>query len=201
MGIFLKERNKLYKVTLTEKSALTHNTKRFKFSFPDSNNTLGLQTCNFLLISVDIDGKSYIRPYNPISDFKTKGYFELAVKIYPKDKTNPTKGIVSRYLDSLKIGDSIDIMGPRGAVEYHGRGLFMIQLGKGIDDFNVQKFSKIGLIAGGTGITPIFQFINIVKSENDVKVWLIYCNKTLEDIIFHKEIEVIKNRYSHIKVW
>jgi cytochrome-b5 reductase len=49
---------------------------------------------------------------------------------------------MSQYLDHMKIGDFIDVRGPKGKFDYTP---------------NMKK--AIGMLAGGTGITPMFQII------------------------------------------
>jgi cytochrome-b5 reductase len=45
-----------------------------------------------------------------------------------------------KYLRNLEVGDEVEIRGPKGAMRYR----------KGM-------VKEIGMIAGGTGITPMFQ--------------------------------------------
>lgn len=47
---------------------------------------------------------------------------------------------MSTYIDNLKIGDTIQVLGPKGTFEY-----------------KKNKYRKIGMLAGGTGITPMLQ--------------------------------------------
>lgn len=56
------------------------------------------------------------------------------------------------HLDGLKIGESILMMGPKGKLTYQGRGRFDIKVKQ---DVNVRKAKQVGMIAGGTGITPM----------------------------------------------
>jgi ferredoxin-NADP reductase len=48
----------------------------------------------------------------------------------------------------MRIGDKVKMEGPKGLLNYEGAGKFVIKK---------QPFTKakIGLIAGGTGITPV----------------------------------------------
>ncbi|KAJ1484174.1 hypothetical protein T484DRAFT_1797853 [Baffinella frigidus] len=65
-------------------------------------------------------------------------------------------GKMSRFMDSLKIGDKITIQGPFGHIEYKGRGNFE----------NMRKpmplVKHVGMVAGGTGITPMLQHVGMV---------------------------------------
>lgn len=61
---------------------------------------------------------------------------------------------MSQYLDSLVPGkDTLDVRGPVGFIECTGDG-FMVQ-GRWLEA------AHINMIAGGTGITPMFQVIKV----------------------------------------
>lgn len=57
---------------------------------------------------------------------------------------------MSQYLESLAIGDSIEVKGPLGHVHYLGRGRYTL-------DGDAHTATHISMIAGGTGITPMYQ--------------------------------------------
>ena len=57
---------------------------------------------------------------------------------------------MSLYMESLALGDTLKVKGPRGHFEYKGRGQFFV---KGKARFE----KKIGLLCGGTGMTPAYQ--------------------------------------------
>jgi len=80
-----------------------------------------------------VDGEEVVRSYTPSSSNSDKGFFDLVIKVYPKGK-------MSQFIDKLKIGESIDVLGPTGRFEYEKN-----------------KFKHIGMLAGGTGITPMLQ--------------------------------------------
>ena len=57
---------------------------------------------------------------------------------------------MSQHLESLAIGDSIEVKGPLGHVHYLGRGRYTL-------DGDAHTATHISMIAGGTGITPMYQ--------------------------------------------
>ncbi len=63
-------------------------------------------------------------------------------------------GRMSQYLEELAIGDTIDVKGPLGHFVYEGRGYYRSH---GTPGFA----TKLSMIAGGTGITPMFQVIKV----------------------------------------
>lgn len=56
--------------------------------------------------------------------------FYLNYKVYFKNvhPKYPEGGKMSQYLDSLNIGDTVDIRGPSGKLTYVGRGEFVVTL-------------------------------------------------------------------------
>ena len=56
---------------------------------------------------------------------------------------------MSQHLNSLSVGDTVDISGPAGKVVYLGRGYIRVKLpGK---PEQIRFATDVGLIAGGTG--------------------------------------------------
>ena len=56
---------------------------------------------------------------------------------------------MSQYLESLKVGDTVDIRGPSGKVIYLGRGYFRVKEPGQPEEIRFTE--QVGLIAGGTG--------------------------------------------------
>jgi len=104
---------------------------------------------------------------------------------------------MSQHLDSLTIGSVLDIKGPLGHIEYQGKGHFMVS-GK-------PKFAKkLAMLAGGTGITPIYQIIQSVLSdpEDETEMFVVYANRTEDDILVREELEGWASKYKErLKIW
>lgn len=87
--------------------------------------------------------------------------------------------------------------GPKGHLDYHGRGNFTItKKNKGVKYHK----RKIGMIAGGTGITPMLQVIRaVLRDKSDTtELWLLFANQTEDDILLRKELEEIPNLRFHL---
>jgi ferredoxin-NADP reductase len=85
---------------------------------------------------------------------------------------------LSQYLETLNVGNSIKCRGPVGKLKYFGNGTF--------EKFGVplENKTKIGLIAGGTGITPMLSIAQAsLLSGEGFKISMLYSNKTLGDIL------------------
>eukprot|EP00878_Enallax_costatus_P004942 GHUV01005198.1.p1 GENE.GHUV01005198.1~~GHUV01005198.1.p1 ORF type:complete len:307 (+),score=67.97 GHUV01005198.1:76-921(+) len=153
---------------LTRIDQLTHNTKRFLFSLPEPKMRLGLPTGQHItFLAKDADGKDVYRPYTPVTDDDTLGAVEFVIKIYPHGK-------LTQIMDKMKVGDTMLMKGPRGRFQYAR---------------NMKR--AIGMIAGGTGVTPMYQVAAaILKDPKDTtKISLIFGNLTADDILIKQELD------------
>jgi len=134
------------------------------------------------------------RPYTPITSDDTKGYFELLIKIYDN-------GRMSQYLDHLNINDPIEARGPLGRIHYDRIGHFTNQITSNqIDQLDCKK---IGMIAGGTGITPMYQIIQeILKNPKDTtQIYLIFGNVSIDDILLENELKQLQKDHRNFVVY
>lgn len=95
----------------------------------------------------------------------------------------------SNYLDTMSIGEELDVKGPVGEIEYLGHGHFKI-------NDKPFHFDRINLIAGGSGLTPHWQLIHaILADESDrTQISLINSNKTFDDVLLYDELERLHGR-------
>ncbi|KAI6661046.1 NADH-cytochrome b5 reductase 1 [Oopsacas minuta] len=148
---------------------------------------------------------SVSRPYTPTSLQDQKGYFELVIKVYfagvhPKF---PDGGKMSQHLEQLNINDTVNVKGPRGKMTYRGGGVLSVTDALGKNERTV-RVSEIGMIAGGTGITPMYQIIQaIFLDENDTtKINLLFANQTEEDILIREDLEQFSRKYpNRFNLW
>jgi cytochrome-b5 reductase len=68
---------------------------------------------------------------------------------------------MSQYLNDLPFEESISIRGPFGKLNYLGDGYFKILTKFKPLTYRENVFKKVGMLAGGTGITPFYQVISI----------------------------------------
>lgn len=189
---------------LIEKEEISHDTRRFRFALQTPKHILGLPIGKHLYLSAKIDGKLVVRPYTPTSSDDEVGYFDLVIKVYFKNvhPRFPDGGKMTQHLESMSVGDKIDVRGPSGHLTYRRKGAFEIAESGKPTKFVQSK--KIGMIAGGTGITPMLQIIQAVfKDEKDTtEMWLLYANQTEADILVQEELEAIQKKYpSRFRLW
>ncbi|KAF4949072.1 hypothetical protein FGADI_9146 [Fusarium gaditjirri] len=159
---------------LKQKTLIAPNVYRLTFSLPTTSTILGLPIGQHVTIKADVDGESVARSYTPVSNNSDLGVLELVIKAYPDGK------LTSKYLATLEVGDEVLFRGPKGAMKYQP---------------NFCK--KIGMIAGGTGITPMFQVIRAIceHDRDTTEISLIYANRTEQDILLREELDRFARRY------
>ncbi|EAW23313.1 cytochrome b5 reductase family protein [Aspergillus fischeri NRRL 181] len=154
---------------------LSPNTKRLRFEFPDKEAVSGLHVASALLTKFKPHGaeKPVIRPYTPVSDEEQPGYLDLVVKVYPN-------GPMSEHLHSMNVDQRLEFKGPIPKYPWEAN-----------------KHKHICLIAGGTGITPMYQLARKIfkDPEDQTKVTLVFGNVREEDILLKKELQELENTY------
>jgi len=161
---------------LMEVYEVNHNTRKYRFSLDDPNQKLGLTVASCLVVSAPIgkNGEPEVRPYTPVSDPNDRGFFDLVIKTYPQ-------GVMSKHMSTLVPGDSLQFKGPYSKIDVTP---------------NMKK--KIGMVAGGTGVTPMFQVINeILKNPNDkTEISFVYANLTEKDILLKDQLDQLALRHT-----
>lgn len=190
---------------LVDKESLTHDTMRFVFALPSKEHVLGLPTGQHVYVSARINGSLVVRPYTPVSRQNHKGYVELVVKIYRKNTHPrfPEGGKMSQYLENLEPGDFLDFRGPSGLLVYSGRGEFSIRAEKKAEP-RIRFARELGLIAGGTGITPMYQLAQEVLSDpNDsTRISVLFANQSEDDILIRDLLEKLRDEHpDQFKIW
>ncbi|KAJ5157082.1 NADH-cytochrome b5 reductase 2 [Penicillium canariense] len=178
--IELKDRPKVFNgewvdLKLANIETLSHNTKRFRFEFDDKEAVSGLPVASALLTRFKPAGaeKNVLRPYTPTSDEDVPGYLELVIKAYPG-------GPMSEHIHSMNVDQRLSFKGPLPKYPWEAN-----------------KHDHICLIAGGTGITPMYQLARrIFKNPEDrTKVTLVFGNVSEDDILLKKELQDLENTY------
>eukprot|EP00644_Phytophthora_capsici_P005116 jgi/Phyca11/524943/estExt2_fgenesh1_pm.C_PHYCAscaffold_10159 len=178
-------------LVLISREVVSHDARIFTFALPAKDLRLGLPVGNHVFLYAKINGKTVVRAYTPISSEsdEDRGFVSFLIKVYfaGDNPVHPEGGLFSQYLDGLHLGQQIQIKGPLGHFTYFGQGNFSLEA----TNCHARKF---GFIAGGTGITPVFQVIRaILENPNDqTKVALIYCVRLERDLLLRKELEVLQ---------
>ncbi|KAL1346422.1 hypothetical protein HN51_020078 [Arachis hypogaea] len=166
--------NNFKEFELIKKTQLSHNAARFKFALPTPTSVLGLPVGkNILARGRDSSGAEVMKSYTPITLDSDVGYFELVVKMYPNGK-------MSHHFRQMKVGDKLAVKGPKGRFSY-----------------KPGQVRAFGMIAGGTGITPMFQITRAIleNPKDKTKISLLYANVTVDDILLKEELDNFASKY------
>lgn len=158
----------------------THDTRRFYFALPDSEGELNLPVASCIVAKfTDGDGKDVVRPYTPTSNNSTPGRFEVIIKRYPKSK-------MGNHVFSMRPGEELLLKGPFEKFPY-----------------KPNQWTHIGMVAGGTGITPMYQVIQHVigNPKDKTKLSLVYGNNARRDILLANELCELQKTYTNFQLY
>ncbi|OXA50991.1 NADH-cytochrome b5 reductase 2 [Folsomia candida] len=195
--VALQDSDTKYPLKLVEKKHLSHDTRLYRFALPSDNHVLGLPTGQHIHLSARVNESLVVRPYTPGSHLNIFTYFR---NVHPKF---PDGGKLTQYLNDLPIGHTIDCRGPSGRLIYNGRGEFAIRADKKSEPVTV-NVTKVNMIAGGSGITPMLQIVKHVfkDSKDPVSLSLLFANQTEEDILCREDLEKIRDEQpDRFKLW
>ncbi|KAI1378338.1 ferredoxin reductase-like protein [Hypoxylon crocopeplum] len=170
---------------LKEKTVISHNVAIYRFSLPAPTSLLGLPIGQHISIGAAIaqpDGstKEIVRSYTPISGDHQPGYFDLLIKSYPT-------GNISKHMASLAVGQTIRVKGPKGAFVY-----------------TPNMVRHFGMVAGGTGITPMLQVVRAIirgrAAGDKTEVDLIFANVTEQDILLKEDLDALAKEDAGFRV-
>ncbi|XP_050046143.1 NADH-cytochrome b5 reductase 3-like [Dermacentor andersoni] len=201
--VLLADQGAYYTVALQDRMPLTHNVRLLRFSLPDPSQRLGLRPCEHVYLHAHLGGRVVVRPYTPVSLCDQRGTFDLIVKVYAGDDSAavPGGGVMSQYLDQLAPGDEIQVQGPKGRFVYEGRGRFALVR----DPYRrLPPAARLGLIAAGSGITPMLQLLRHMFAEplDRTDVVMVDVNSTQDDIIAREELEGYAQLFSrNFSIW
>ncbi|KAK4766162.1 hypothetical protein SAY87_007804 [Trapa incisa] len=160
---------------LIKKTQISSNTARFRFALPTPTSRLGLPAGQHVVCrGRDAQGVEITRSYTPITLDSDSGHFELVVKMYPN-------GRMSHHFRQMRLGDDLPVRGPVGPFKY-----------------SPGQVRALGMIAGGSGITPMFQLIRaILENPKDrTSIYLVYANTTFEDILLKEEMDDLARKFT-----
>ena len=153
---------------------VNHNVKRLTFALPEDDSVTGMSPVTSMLTRHTPEGAfiPVFRPYTPVSANDEPGHVTFMVKRYPGGKG-------SNKMHSLVPGDSMKF--------------------KPLEEFiyKPNEFSHMTFVAGGSGITPIYQLTSAIlrNPEDKTRISLIYANNTEEDILLKSEFDELARKF------
>ncbi len=154
------------------------------------------------------------RAYTPYSGNAQRGFVDILIKVYfpipgvaaPGETAAPKPifegGKMTMLLDSIDPsfsqdnGMSVELKGPLGHFTYLGNCEIKWKPANAI-----RKVRKLAMIAGGSGITPIWSTLKAIADEalsptsahlDPIQIWIIYGNRTEQDILIREELERLR---------
>ncbi|KAF4674654.1 NADH-cytochrome b5 reductase 3 [Perkinsus chesapeaki] len=204
------KKGRSFNAMLIDKTDVSHDVRRLTFALPHQNDILGLPIGHHVKLTADMPNprtglapvETVSRPYTPVTLDDRHGSFQLVVKIYPsgQDERHPDGGWMSQYLDKMVPGvDSINVMGPVGRLTYKGHGIFDIVRS---ECQSCNGIKNLGMVAGGTGITPHYQIIQyVLKNKDELNMSLLCANRTPDDVLLGPELAMLADQHpSQLKV-
>lgn len=149
----------------------TSNVASFRFPRPAG---LDYEAGQFLFITLRVGGQELSKHFSFSSSPTEQGHIEFTKKF--------TDSEFSAALKALKPGDWARIDAPFG-------------------NFTYGDEPKIGMLAGGIGITPLISICKYcTDTRSPTKVTLLYGCRTEADLAFRKEFEEMQQQNSNLKI-
>lgn len=124
-----------------------------------------------LTIGVDIHGMRHWRCYS-ITSLPGEATLAITVK-------RVAGGLVSNWLhEGLRVGMTVAALPPAG--QFHPR----------------MPAGDLLLLAGGSGITPLYSILRYVLSQSQGRVRLIYVSQQADNVIFRQQLASLQDRYA-----
>lgn len=132
----------------------------------------------YVSLCLEIDRIKTTRPYSISSSPTEHGYWDLTIR-------RVENGLVANYLlDRAAIGQTLVSTGPQGNFCFNP----------------IVHAKEMVCLAGGSGITPFISMIREIVSRGlERTVYLLYGSRTLEDAIFHRELESMAAKYHALR--
>ncbi|KAJ9465239.1 NADH-cytochrome b5 reductase 2 [Diplonema papillatum] len=172
--------NEFNNFPLLSKERAAHDAQLLTFGLPSKDHVMGMTVASCVVTKfTDSKGEDVIRPYTPVSRVGDKGTFDLLVKKYPNGK-------MGTHLHDLKEGESIALKGPFKKIQ-----------------INSNEHPAIGMVAGGTGITPMYQVVRHLLDDpvDKTQLSLIFANRSEADILMKAELDDMLAKYDRLKVF
>ncbi|MCK5628691.1 FAD-dependent oxidoreductase [Candidatus Bathyarchaeota archaeon] len=162
----------VFEVKVIEIIERTPDVKSFRFSKPSG---LEYKPGQFVFIKLRAEEGFMTKHFTISSSPTEQGFLEITKKL--------TGHPYSNALNSLKIGEKVTIVGPKGFFTFQGEG------------------EKIAMLSGGVGITPLRSICRYctdkaIKSD----IVLLYGNRRQEDIVFRSEFDLMQEENKRLRV-
>ncbi|AFZ79480.1 NADH-cytochrome B5 reductase, putative [Theileria equi strain WA] len=136
--------------------------------------------------------KEVKRKYTPIYIDAAKRQIHFLIRIYGPCEEFPDGGKFTRFLDKLEVQDSLKVIPWKPKYRLVEEAVIRV-LGRRLE------YKVLNLIAAGTGITPFVRLLTHYQNT-PVSVNLIYCNRSIEEIMLKELFDTLTCSNSNIRV-
>ncbi|KFA74390.1 hypothetical protein S40288_03965 [Stachybotrys chartarum IBT 40288] len=208
------EQKKWKKTQLVLKKTISHDSRIFRFSLGHDDQLLGLPVGQHVYVRVKRTNKAtgevetVQRAYTPYSGNQQRGFLDILIKVYfPIDAIDAKPafcgGKMTMLLEGMPVGVesdelSVELKGPLGHFTYLGNHEVEWK-----PAHRIRKVRKLAMIAGGSGITPIWSTLKAIADEyaacpsserpDPIQIWVIYGNRTEQDILIREELDELSH--------
>ncbi|BFZ56072.1 hypothetical protein PYCC9005_003114 [Savitreella phatthalungensis] len=173
-------------VELVERTILSKDSRLLRFKLDHDDQLLGLPCGQHLFLKTRCPKTDdlVMRAYTPVSAHDARGFLDVLVKVYFATDDWPLGGKMTNALDALRPGDRLSVKGPTGHFEYHGHGNFT-------KSGALRTKKNFWMVAGGSGITPVYQVIRQVHNDpkDPTRCTLLDSNRFEEDILCRNDLD------------
>lgn len=166
---------------LGEVIPITHDVALFRFLLNNPDDEFNLKPCSTLQgcykHGVQAMDQCY-RFYTPVTPNHTKGYFDIIVK-------RKQGGLMTNHLFGMHVGDKLLFRNVAFKIQYRAN-----------------KWDHVGMIAGGTGFTPMLQIIRHALTEplepgkvDKTRLSMLYCNRTENHILLKGMFDLLAKEF------
>lgn len=149
--------------------------------FNTGNNSFSYKPGQFINLTQNIDGETLTRSYSLCSCPDDDERPAITVKLVPGGRMS------SYILDHATEVQEWEIDGPFGV--FH-------------PDNQTLEHRQIVLIAGGSGISPIYGILKYLLKHSPLSITLIVANKTESDIIYRRALNNLEQQYAQrLEIW
>ena len=153
---------------------LSPNVHKVTVALPTPTDTLGMTVAGMLMVEgPKRDGSGVVaRPYTPVTRDDVTGYMQLVVKDYDE-------GNVSSHICSRNPGDELKVKGCFTKIKVEAN-----------------KWKRVGMVAGGSGLTPCLQVVEeLLSLEDDMtQINLLFCNRNEDEIFLREHLDRLAER-------
>lgn len=165
-----------HKLAISEVNKETPNSVSITLEIPENlQSTFAFKAGQYITFKHNFGGNEIRRAYSLCSS-PSSGILRVGVKQVPD-------GSFSVYANTqLKTGDFLEVMPPEGAFIFEPQN---------------SRSNTYGAFVAGSGITPVLSIIkDVLEREPNSSFVLVYGNQTLEECMFHSELEGLKAKYA-----